>query len=458
MPETRGYHLDLARGSTPATIREEIGRAARAGFNVVLFPAYINGYTLFPSASAKGARFAPIHPHFRHWDPLAVAVEEANRVGVNVWGFARPYNLHPRYSTLAPKLLKKFPQWRIVVHPDYRRAEARIREGYSACPVNSEYRRYLGDVLTDLVIGYPVEGLVVNYTGYGFRHGPIETHPYCFCPECRQRYHEQIGGALGLDALNAKKIEEVRQWQTEASESSLAYLHHRLVKMRRTLRLVCRAQPQWRWDMDESEPDVQAQFCLDWNRMLDNGNAEELLIDHDDETAPDMFRTRLVADLARLHEEALLLPAVLAREPRDLEQPVEAVRRYPVAGFLAEFAKPLTDEDANFIREHYLAEPAQSPDHAPLLAVAFLLHRVQSNHQDNELVGDFMRDFLRLIQAQLSKGASFETLEIILQNLGGLQAAIRRGRLADAAIPESTLRDIALARRIVRLACLDVRS
>jgi hypothetical protein len=69
-----------------------------------------------------------------------------------------------------------------------------------------------------------------------------------------------------------------------------------------------------------------------------------------------------------------------------------------------------------------------------------------------------MRDFLRLIEMQLRKGLTFEPLEVILQNLGGLQAAIRRGRLGGYVIPESTLRDISLARRILRLTCLQVRS
>ena len=69
-----------------------------------------------------------------------------------------------------------------------------------------------------------------------------------------------------------------------------------------------------------------------------------------------------------------------------------------------------------------------------------------------------MRDLLRLIERALAEGASFESLEVIYENLAGLQHAIRRGRLGDYAIPESTLRDLGLARRLVRLACMEVRA
>ena len=118
----------------------------------------------------------------------------------------------------------------------------------------------------------------------------------------------------------------------------------------------------------------------------------------------------------------------------------------------------MTLEDADLIREDFLGEPALLPESAPLQGVAYLLARVQAAHRDNPLISDFMRDFLRLVERAVRQGPDFATLELIFDNLRGLQSAIRRRRRGDYAIPPATLRDIALARRLVRLACLDVRS
>lgn len=450
---------------TREALRRSITLIARAGFNVALFPIYICGDTIFPCESAgsvvngtRRGRFRSIHPAFRGWDPLKLAIETAHSFGVHVWGFARPYNFHHRYGITPQRLLRKFPDWRIQIHPYEHRSEFRDRAGFIACPVNPDYRRYLGDLLTEAVSAYPIDGLVMNFTGFGLRRGPLGMHPFCFCPYCCKAYREHAQGGLYADARTDAGLEKVRRWQILASGAAIDYIRHRVIKSRRTLRFVARTHPQWRWSMEDSGPYIQAPLAIDWNALLDTGQIEELLIDHDDETAPEVFSARLVSDLANLHDEALLLPSVEVRRPQDLAEPLAAIRRHPVAGLMAEFDKPLTEEDADFIRANYLFEPAQAPDHSPLLAVAYLLHRIQANHQDNDLISDFMRDFLRLIEMQLRKGMSFDDLQMIFENLSGLQEAIRRGRLGAYRIPESTLRDLGLARRIIRIACLDVRS
>ncbi len=465
VPETRVFHFDPHRGFTRAEVRTQIALAARAGFNVILFPVFVNGYTLFPCAATKEirrgrgvSRFYPINPQYRKWDPVADATRAARDAGVNLWGFVRPYNFHPRYSSATHRLLRKFPEWRIAPHPLYRRHRLKSREDIVACPLNPDYRRYLGDMLTELAEGYAVDGLVINYTGFGLRGGTITSYPYCFCRSCRALYAEARKGDLLNDALKPEGLEPIRKWQAEASMESVEYLRHRLIKSRRTLRLICRAQPQWRTDPEETGTDMQSEYSLDWNTMLETGTVEELLIDHDDETAPDLFRNRLVSDLAALRDEAFILPAVRVNTAEDLERPLDAVRRYPVAGFLAEFVGKFAERDADFIRENYLRQDAQSPDQSPLAATQFFLRRIQTRHRDNGLISDFMRDFIRLIEAQQQKGMTFDTLQIVLDNLEGLQNAIRRGRLGEYSIPETTMRDISLARKTTRLACLDVRT
>lgn len=458
LPETRGYYFTHGGRFSRDDIRGEIEWAARAGFNLLLFPAYVNGYTFFPYEAARAGGLAPISPYFRNRDPLLEALSIARELGMSTWGLIRPYNFHPRYSLAPHQLLKKNPHWRMNVHPQHRGSRLRRREEYIACATNVQYRRYLGDMLAELVSGYSLDGIVMNYTGYGMREGSLAESPFCFCADCCRQYAEQTQGDLIRNAASPERLPEVRRWQNAASTQSIDYLRHRVFKLRRTLRFIGRAQPQWRWTSEETGPQLYPRYTLDWNSLLRGGLLEGLLIDHDDEVSNEIFSARLVTDLCELHHEAMLLPMARIFRPEDLRGLLVAVRRYPVPGFMTEFGCPMTGEQADIIREEYLSEPAQVPELMPLLSVAFLFQRTRENHSDNDLIGDLMRDFLRLIDRALSEGQTIGLLHILYENLDGLQDALRRHRLGGYQVPESTLRDIALARRLIRLACLDVRT
>lgn len=458
LPETRGYFVAHSKTFSANFIRRELELAARAGFNLVLFPVYVNGYTFFRSETAREAGFDAINPPYRRWDPLTEALDVANSLGVSVWGIVRAYNFHPRYSVAPQRLLKKFPQWRLTLHPEMRHSPLRKRENYVACPINAAYRRYLGDLLAELVAAYPIDGLMLTYSGYGLRKGSLDENPFCYCLACRERFAIDHRTDLVSRALEPGGIEQIRQWQTQMTHTNLEYLRHRIMKSRRTLRLVCRAQPHWRWHAEEAGPSLHSAYTIDWNALLGSGVIEELAIDHDEDVNPELFSARLVTDLAELHHESLLLPSIRVNEPGDLDAPLRAIHRYAVAGLIAEFNNPLTETSAALIRERFFSEPAQVTDRAPLLAVSYLLKRVQANHADNELIYDFMRDFLRLIERAYKGDDSFHSLEVIFENLTGLRNSIRRGRLGRYPVPESTIRDLGLARRLIRVAMLDVKT
>lgn len=457
-PETRGYHLRLRPGLTLESIHEQIDWAGRAGFNLIIFPIYINGYTTFPCEAARSIKFRPIHPGFGEVDLLDEALAAASERGLAVWGFARPYNFHPRHALSPHKLLRKHPQWRMASHPDHRASPLRRREEYAACPINPDYRRYLGDLLSEVALGYPIGGIILNLAGYGLRQGSMERSPFCFCPACRKRFAEDTEADLLDMAKTEDGVRAIREWQTAASTAALDYLRHRIGKNRKTLRLFCRAQPQWRWRSEDAGPELYERYCLDWPRLLGSGTVHGLVIDHDEELDPQFFGSRLVTDLSELHDEAILLPSVKIVRASDVAPLLDAIRRYPVTGFLAEFDILPSRFQAEKIREEFLTGNAEIAEESPLESVASLCLGLQIRHSDNGLLHDLMRDFFRLIFRAQQEGASFHRLEVMYENLAGLQDAIRRNRLGGYEVGERTLRDISLARRLVRLACLDVHS
>jgi hypothetical protein len=137
---------------------------------------------------------------------------------------------------------------------------------------------------------------------------------------------------------------------------------------------------------------------------------------------------------------------------------MEVIGRYPTPGFLAEFHYSLSEESAQLIRNSVFADMSLLPESDPVRTAAFWLSRIRLSHEDQPVIHDLLYDLLRLLRRQLPKPNDFNALAVIEQNIHGLEQFIRRGRLGKARIPERTMRDLGLARRFVRLACMDVRS
>ena len=236
-PQTRGYLINLVRNLSPTWLELEIQRVAQAGFNLILFPVYNNGWTLFPSKAARSYRYPAINPLFRKWNPLEHVTRLAQAAGLAVWGFARPYNFHPRHSLAQHKLLIKFPQYQIRSHPQSQNAQSRRLEQWLACPINPDYRRFVGDILTEMVDQYPIDGVVMNFTSLGLKSGALARSPYCFCASCREIYAAQHKNASLVDDASGENIGQVRDWQRNQLHQNLSYIRHRLIQARRTMHL-----------------------------------------------------------------------------------------------------------------------------------------------------------------------------------------------------------------------------
>lgn len=456
-PQTRGYIVSLLRSLSRNWLELETRRVAEAGFNLLVFPAFNNGWTLFPSEAAREAGMKRINPLFRKWNPLATACDLSLRAGLRVWAYVRPYNFHPRYSIAEHTLLRKFPHWRQQAHPAFQNARTRREEHWRPCPVNPGYRRYLAGILCEMVSAYPIEGVVFNFDNLGLFGGPLAESPFCFCAACRQNYYEAYQADLIGDAVGPR-LGRVRAWQLAQIQEHFIYLRHRMIRSRRTLRVVCRAKPTWRESPDYTLPPGRGAVLMDWPALLASGAIEELAIDHDGEPLNAQIGARLAADYAYLGDRVLFLPIVAVGALEELAFPLAAIRRHPIPGLLAEFQTSFTEEDARQIRETCFPEPAPLPEADPVRTAAFLLSRIRLLHEDHPVIYDLLYDLLRLLARQLPTPTDFTILTVIEQNIHGLEQYIRRGRLGKARIPEHTLRDLGLARRFVRMACMDVRS
>ncbi len=455
-PATRGYGITLTRSMKPSWLELEIQRVAQAGFNLILFPVYVNGWTLFPSESAAAQGIKPINPHIRKWNPLDLAGRLAAEAGITLWGFTRPYNFHPRHSIVEHKLLHEHPEWRIRAHPNLQQSAVRRREAWHPCLINPDYRRYVGNVLSEAVAGYQLRGLVINLADLGICGGPLRESPFCFCPACRRKFREDRDEDL-LQAAERGQVEMIRQWQLEQVLDHVSYVRHRLLRMRPGLRLVCRARPTWRQQADRPTPTHCPSPLVDWTRLLESGLIELIAVDHDDERAGELIGSRLAADYANLGDRVLWLPVLSIDALEDLRAPLRALQHYPTPGFIAEFQNSFTEDDARFLSESFFPDAAVVPEDDPIRTATYFLERAGQAHRDLPRLSELIGDFVRLLARQVPSSNEFKGLQMIEQNIHGLEQYIRRGRLGRGTISERTLLDLGLARRYVRMALMDIR-
>ncbi|MFQ5495895.1 MAG: glycoside hydrolase family 10 protein, partial [Phycisphaerae bacterium] len=145
---------------TPGDIAAVMENCRWAGFNTVLFQVRGNGTALYRSKIEPWAKeFGGRDPGF---DPLAVACREAKRRGLDLHAWV---NVMPGWRGKAPPTDRR---QLYHTHPDWFWRDAWGRRqplGWynSLNPCYPEVRRYIVAVMHEIVAGYPVDGLHLDY-------------------------------------------------------------------------------------------------------------------------------------------------------------------------------------------------------------------------------------------------------------------------------------------------------
>ncbi|MCE2488762.1 MAG: beta-galactosidase trimerization domain-containing protein [Anaerolineae bacterium] len=138
--------------------------------SVVLYAHSHVGSCFYPSL------IAPVHSGPDGRDIFGETVALCHENDIAVVGY-----MSLIYDTLA---WRAHPDWRIT-HSDYQGHSNPGR--YGVCCPNSPYRDYAASLAGELAAGYPLEGIRFDMT---FWPG------ICYCPHCRQRFMQEVGGEL----------------------------------------------------------------------------------------------------------------------------------------------------------------------------------------------------------------------------------------------------------------------
>ncbi len=197
------------RGASPAAQQQALltmfDKLQKAGFNAVFFQIRSESDAMYPSPTEPwsyyltGTQGLPPNPT---WDPLAFAIEEAHKRGMELHAWINPYRVIRSISATYPKAFNHLsvqrPTWMLP-----------IKNILLLNPGIPEARRYLVDLLTDLVKRYDIDGL--HYDDYFYPYEGITNED--------QNTYVLYGGGLSLNAWREDNINRfVRELGTAVLE------------------------------------------------------------------------------------------------------------------------------------------------------------------------------------------------------------------------------------------------
>ena len=149
---------------TESQVRTCIGNAAQAGFDTVLFQVRGNG-TVFYRSSLE-----PWCEEFDHqdpgFDPLAVACQEANRLGISIhaWINAVPgwRGDQPPPETSPPQHWHARPDW-FLHDADGQRQPLQPNYYVALNPCLPEVRLHVANICSELIENYSIDGIHLDY-------------------------------------------------------------------------------------------------------------------------------------------------------------------------------------------------------------------------------------------------------------------------------------------------------
>ena len=246
---------------TRADVERIVEEAHRAGFNELLFQVRGNATCFFPSNHEPWAeQFGFEDPGF---DPLEVALVAAHErdMGLHAWVNVVPAWWGSEPPSSAEHVLNQHPEW---LWYDEEGARQPLEERFyvSLNPCLPEVRRYLCDVLEELLERYAVDGLHLDYIRF-----PNELT-------------ERAGTDYPRDAKTLALFREACSGDPEvAPEAWDAWRTEQLTQLVRDLRAVQRrVRPAALLSAAVgSEPEAAARHFQDWPAWIEEGLVDALM-------------------------------------------------------------------------------------------------------------------------------------------------------------------------------------
>jgi len=373
-PRTEGRAIWLDRGSIVDAHNAEgmkalMQKLKNAGINIVYFETINAGFPVYPS---KLTRQNPLVAQ-DHWDPLAVAVEEGHKLGMEVhawvWCFAvgnRRHNpligMPDNYSgpilenpALAAEALRG-PTGNLL--PGGRQYE------YWLSPASPRARQFLMDLYKEIVTNYAVDGVQLDYIRYPFQK---PNNQMGYEAVGRQQYQAVTGRVVGSD------LKHWIAWKTYEINSFVKAVSTELKAIRPSLKLSAAVFP-----MPRAARILAIQ--QDWETWLDNGWIDTLSPMSYTSSPKKLQRTFDYVNTAT-QKKAIIYPgiAVHTLDAGGMLTQLDAARKAGALGSTIFAMAHLTDSKQTALAIGPYKELNAFPPHRdPARAIALLLEEYES--------------------------------------------------------------------------------
>ncbi len=453
MPETRAIRYGIRQNATPQSIRADLNRLARCGFNTVIVSAFRHGYTAYPSEAMARAGLPAIHPAFRKRDMLSELFKRAETLGLSIWGRIELLNVGSDLLTGQGPILNRYPEWTLRKRPWFSKLVGDDRERYFLNPAHPAARRLIGDVAHELTERYPFVGIYLNDLRY-----PRSLNQPTANRQARDlnAFAEQMEPPISPDRiktmLHGKQddetkalLEQLAAWRSQQLDETLRYLHCRMTRGCSRIWLV--SQAVGAYDVEEAQNNLQG----DWVRWLTQQYLDGATPYYKGMSDED-FERALSADVAAIPDDRALYPLLDKTDLTGESKRIDIIRSLPIYGFVFRSFHSLEDEEWALLGKA-LRRPAKPIEISPYQSARLALEesiRILTKQSD---ISAFFTDLLKLIPAngdRVDRLSGAQTRSIG-KNLINIERKIADGEIRLENEDRRAVRWMALARKCLLL-------
>ena len=192
-------------------IRNTVKRLKKLGVNTVFVETFYHGKTIYPSKLMAKYGFVPQNELFAGFDPLAVWAEECKKekIKLHIW-FETFYVGNDTVNSNPQAMLVLNPAWSNKTKKDYASINpskaATEHNGYFLDPVNPDVRKFLLELMEEIIVTYKPSGINLDYIRYPQAVSESNAWGYTQC--ARELFQAQYG----VDPVDISSNEMMLNW------------------------------------------------------------------------------------------------------------------------------------------------------------------------------------------------------------------------------------------------------
>ncbi len=340
-PEVRAIWLDrgtIVEAGSPEGLRKVFDRLAGSGINTVFFETINAGYPIYPSRVATEQ-----NPLTRSWDPLLAAVTLAHERKMELhawcWIFAVGNSRHNRILNLPDSypgpVLSRNPQWAMT--NDQGSSRPRGQTEYWIDPANREARNYLLRLVDEIVTGYNVDGVQLDYIRYPFQG----LNDFGYSASSRS-YFKELHGVDPITLDNKRDLSLFKLWNQFKARQVSEFVAEVSSQIQRTRPRVLLSGAVYPFERRERMLKIQQ----DWDTWASAGQID-MLVPMTYTLNTRRLQQQVAPILTRVEEAPVLfLPSLNLQElPQvQLRDQLQVVRDLPSDGYSLFAAAHLSDD------------------------------------------------------------------------------------------------------------------